>query len=157
MRSGKSLRMGPGGGWETSLLKYNDVSRLLGTFRTQMFAALALSILSCFSIALLSSGTATPSALLSTSSRQQHASAVLTAGKDILSEVKTFGTSFEASLKRKQQAQELAKAESQGQTKDMAAASDKFAAQQQLSYQADFFQNFLVARASEAKAASSQL
>jgi hypothetical protein len=35
----------------------------------------------------------------------------------------------------------------------MAAARDKLAAPQQLYYQADFFQNFLVARAGEAKAA----
>jgi hypothetical protein len=102
-----------------------------------MFAALALSVGAFFTIALLSS--ATPSALLSASSRQQHASGVLTTGKDILSEVKTFGMNFEASLKRKQQAQELAKTEPLGQTKDMAVARDKLAAQQQLYYQADFF------------------
>ena len=141
------------GGWLST--KSNEVSSLFGTFRTQMFAALALSVGAFFTIALLSS--ATPSALLSTS--QRPASAVLTAGKDILSEVKTFGMTFEASLKRKQQAQELAKTvtESQGQTKDMAAARDKLAAQQQLHYQADFFQNFLVARAGEAKTALRQL
>jgi len=141
------------GGWPST--KSNEVSRLFGTFRTQMFAALALSVGAFFTIALLSS--ATPSALLSASSRQQHASGVLTAGKDILSEVKTFGMTFEASLKRKQQAQELAKTESLGQTKDMTAARDKLAAQQQLYYQADFFQNCLVARAGEAKAALRQL
>jgi hypothetical protein len=141
------------GGWPST--KSNEVSSLFGTFRTQVFAALALSVGAFFTIALLSS--ATPSALLSASSRQQHASGVLTAGKDILSEVKTFGVTFEASLKRKQQAQELAKTESLGQTKDMAAARDKLAAQQQLYYQADFFQNCLVARAGEAKAALRQL
>ena len=138
-------------GWLST--KSNEVSSLFGTFRTQMFAALALSVGAFFTIALLSS--ATPSALLSTS--QRPASAVLTAGKDILSEVKTFGMTFEASLKRKQQAQELAKTESQGQTKDMAAARDKLAAQQQLYYQAEIFQNCLVARAGEAKAALRQL
>ncbi len=142
-------------GWWLST-KSNEVSSLFGTFRTQMFAALALSVGAVFTIALLSS--ATPSApLLSASSRQQHASGVLTAGKDILSEGKTFGMTFEASLKRKQQAQELAKTESLGQTKDMAAARDKLAAPQQLYYQADFFQNCLVARAGEAKAALRQL
>ena len=57
---------------------------------------------------------------------------VLTAGKDILSEVKTFGMTFEASFKRKQQAQELTETESLGQTKDMAATRDKLAAPQQL-------------------------
>ena len=142
------------GGWLST--KSNEVFRLFGTFRTHMFAALALSVGAFFTIALLSN--ATPSApLLSTSSRQQHASGVLTAGKDILSEVKTFGMTFEASLKRKQQAQELAKTESQGQTKDMAAARDKLAAQQQPYYQAEIFQNCLVARAGEAKAALRQL
>ena len=144
------------GGWLST--KSNEVFRLFGTFRTHMFAALALSVGAFFTIALLSN--ATPSApLLSTSSRQQHASGVLTAGKDILSEVKTFGMTFEASLKRKQQAQELAKTvtESQGQTKDMAAARDKLAAQQQLYYQAEIFENCLVARAGEAKAALRQL
>ena len=53
------------GGWLST--KSNEVFRLFGTFRTHMFAALALSVGAFFTIALLSS--ATPSALLSASSR----------------------------------------------------------------------------------------